>query len=183
MDVLLADDERSIAITLRDDLEEAGHNVTVVADGRKAYEELRSRRFDLLITDIRMPGLDGISLLEQAKATDPTLDVIMITGHATIETAVKAIRYGAYDYVLKPFLNEDLLHRVAALDEFRRLKSEVKTLRDQVGVVHASEKIVGESEAMRQVLDIVRTISESDEDVLITGETGTGKELVARLIH
>jgi len=183
MDVLLADDERSIAITLRDDLEEAGHKVTVVADGRKAYEELRSRRFELLITDIRMPGMDGISLLKEAKAHDPALEVIMITGHGTIETAVEAIRHGAYDYVLKPFLNEDLLRKVTALDEFRRLKSEVKTLREQVVVVHARDKIVGESEAMRKVFDIVRTISESDEDVLITGETGTGKELVAKLIH
>ena len=183
MNVLLADDERSIAITLRDELEEAGHQVTVVGDGRRAEEQLRKHRFDLLITDIRMPGMDGIELLKAAKDVDSAIEVIVITGHGTIETAVEAIRYGAYDYVLKPFFNEDILRRVATLTEFRRLKSEVTTLRTQVGADRARASIVGESEPMRKVLDLVRTIADSDEDVLILGETGTGKELVAKLVH
>ena len=183
MNVLLADDERSIAITLRDDLEEAGHKVTVVSDGNAAHENLRAHRFDVLITDIRMPGMDGISLLKAAKGIDSSLEVIVITGHGTIESAVEAIRHGAYDYVLKPFLNEDILRRVATLSEFRRLKSENVALRDKVGADRARARIVGESDAMRKVLDLVRTIASSDEDALITGETGTGKELVAKLIH
>jgi len=183
MDVLLADDERSIAVTLRDDLEEAGHEVTVVPDGKEAHEKLRERRFDLLITDIRMPGMDGISLLKAAKDLDGSMEVIVITGHGTIESAVEAIRHGAYDYVLKPFLNEDILRRVATLAEFRRLKSENTALKSVVGRDRARAKLVGESEAMQRVLDLVRTIADSDEDVLITGETGTGKELVAKMVH
>ncbi len=183
MNVLLADDERSIAVTLRDELEEAGHQVTVVGDGNSAAEQLRAHTFDLLITDIRMPGKDGIELLKAAKDHDASIDVIVITGHGTIETAVEAIRHGAYDYVLKPFFNEDILRRVATLAEFRRLKSEVTTLRTQVGADRARARIVGESEAMGKVLDLVRTIADSDEDVLINGETGTGKELVAKLVH
>ncbi|MHC4223506.1 MAG: sigma-54-dependent transcriptional regulator, partial [Planctomycetota bacterium] len=183
MNVLLADDERSIAITLRDELEEAGHDVVVVDDGKLAEKELRGRHFDLLITDIRMPGLDGISLLKSAKAIDGNIEVIVITGHGTIETAVEAIRHGAYDYVLKPFLNEDILRRVATLSEFRKLKSEVKTLRSQVGLDRARARLVGQSDAISKVLDLVRTIADSDEDVLITGETGTGKELVAKMVH
>ncbi|MHC4548146.1 MAG: sigma-54-dependent transcriptional regulator [Planctomycetota bacterium] len=183
MNVLLADDERSIAITLRDDLVEAGHKVTVVSDGTAAHRELQSRRFDLLITDIRMPGMDGISLLKSAKGIDPALEVVVITGHGTIESAVEAIRHGAYDYVLKPFLNEDILRRVATLSEFRRLKSKVQSLESQVGADRARARIVGESEAMQKLLDLVRTIADSDEDVLISGETGTGKELVAKMIH
>ena len=183
MNVLLADDERSIAITLRDALDEAGHQVTIVGDGNSAQAELRQRSFDLLITDIRMPGLDGISLLKAAKAANSALEVIVITGHGTIETAVEAIRHGAYDYVLKPFLNEDILRKVATLTEFRRLKTKVKTLESQVGADRARGSIIGESEAMRKVLDVVRIIADSDEDVLITGETGTGKELVAKQIH
>ena len=130
-----------------------------------------------------MPGKDGIELLKAAKDHDSSIDVIVITGHGTIETAVEAIRHGAYDYVLKPFINEDILRRVATLSEFRRLKSEVTTLRTQVGADRARASIVGESEAMGKVLDLVRTIADSDEDVLINGETGTGKELVAKLVH
>jgi DNA-binding NtrC family response regulator len=183
MNVLLADDEKSIAVTLRDDLEAAGHKVTVVEDGKAALETLQQRRFDLLVTDIRMPGMDGIALLKEAKALDASMDVIVITGHGTIATAVEAIRHGAYDYVLKPFLNEEILRRVAKLAEFRRLKNENAALRDKVGEDRVRARIVGESEPMRKVLDVVRTIADSDEDVLIQGETGTGKELVAKLIH
>jgi len=183
MDILLADDERSIAITLRDELEDAGHEVTVVGDGNAAAQALREGRFDLLITDIRMPGMDGISLLKLAKDLDGTTEVVVITGHGTIETAVEAIRHGAYDYVLKPFLNEDILRRVRKLEEFRRLRDENRSLRSKVGSQIADKRIIGESESIRKVLDLVRTIAESDEDVLITGETGTGKELVAKMIH
>jgi len=183
MNVLLADDERTIAITLRDDLTDAGHKVTVVSDGNKAYEELQAGSYDLLITDIRMPGMDGISLLKAAKALDPAPQVIVITGHGTVPSAVEAIRHGAYDYVLKPFLNEDLLRRVATLAEFRRLRNKVQTLEEQVGFDRARARLVGESEAMQRVLSVVRTVAATDEDVLITGETGTGKELVAKMIH
>ena len=183
MNVLLADDERSIAITLRDELEEHGHEVTVVSNGNDALSALRKSKFDVLITDIRMPGLNGIELLKASKALDSSIEVIVITGHGTIETAVEAIRHGAYDYVLKPFFNEDIQHRVAKLAEFRKLKSEVTTLRSQVGKEKARAALIGESEAMRDVLDVVRTIADFDDDVLITGETGTGKELVAKMVH
>jgi DNA-binding NtrC family response regulator len=183
MNVLLADDEKSIAITLRDDLADAGHKVTVVGDGREALAELKAHSHDLLITDIRMPGMDGISLLKAARTLDPAPEVIVITGHGTIESAVEAIRHGAYDYVLKPFLNEDILRRVRTLAEFRRLRNKVHTLEEQVGLDRARARLVGESEAMRRVLALVRTVAGSDEDVLITGETGTGKEMVAKMIH
>jgi DNA-binding NtrC family response regulator len=183
MNVLLAEDERSIAVTLRDALEEAGHKVAVLADGREALRELQAKSYDLLITDIRMPGMDGISLLKEARMLDPAPHVIVITGHGTVETAVEAIRHGAYDYVLKPFLNEDLIRKVGALHEFRRLKNKVQALESEVGLDRARARLVGESDAMRRALAVVRTVAESDEDVLITGETGTGKELVAKMIH
>ncbi len=183
MKVLLADDERSIAVTLRDDLEEAGHDVTTVHDGKAAHSELSAARFDLLITDIRMPGMDGIQLLKAAKSLDASLEVLVITGHGTIETAVEAIRHGAYDYVLKPFFNDDITRRVKKLEEFRRLKSENTKLRTEVGRDKARASIVGDSDSMQKVLDLIRTVSDSEEDVLITGETGTGKELVAKMLH
>ena len=115
MNVLLADDERSIAVTLADELEAAGHKVTTVDNGLDALEQAKSKRFDIVITDIRMPGLDGISLLRQVRALEPKPEVILITGHATIETAQEAIRQGAYDYVKKPFRNDEIVRRVGAL--------------------------------------------------------------------
>jgi DNA-binding NtrC family response regulator len=183
MNVLLADDEKSIAVTLRDELQGAGHKVTVVGDGREALAALQAQPYDLLITDIRMPGMDGIRLLKAAKALDPAPEVILITGHGTIESAVEALQHGAYDYVQKPFLNEELLRRVGTLAEFRRLKNRVQTLESEVGLNRARARLVGESEAMQRVLALVRTVAQSDEDILITGETGTGKELLAKMIH
>ena len=183
MNVLLADDERTIAITLRDALTDAGHDVKVVHDGDAAASELENSRFDVLITDIRMPGRDGIELLKLARATDPAIQVIVITGQASIETAVEAIRYGAADYVRKPFLNDEIVRLIANLARVRKLEHKVQTLESQVGLRDARSQIVGESDAMRKVFDVVRTIADSDEDVLITGETGTGKERIAQLIH
>jgi len=183
MNVLLADDERTIAITLRDALTDAGHEVKVVHDGDSASAELDHGRFDVLVTDIRMPGMDGISLLKRAREVDPAIKVIVITGQASIETAVDAIRYGAYDYVRKPFLNDEIVRLVANIARVRTLENKVQTLESQVGFRDARSRIIGDSDAMRKVLDLVRTIADSDEDVLITGETGTGKELVSQLIH
>ena len=182
MQILLADDERSIAVTLGDSLEDAGHSVELVSDGNTALNRLRGQRYDLLITDIRMPGKDGIELLKAAKSLGINIEVIVITGHGTIPTAVEAIRHGAYDYVLKPFLNEDLVARVRTLAEFRRMKSEVDEVQPS-SPAELRSRIVGESDAMREVLDLVRRIASSDEDVLIEGETGTGKERVAKLVH
>ncbi|MHC4848410.1 MAG: sigma-54-dependent transcriptional regulator [Planctomycetota bacterium] len=183
MNILLADDERTIAITLRDELVDAGHEVTVVYDGDSAAEELGKRRFDVLITDIRMPGRDGIELLKLARAQDPNIEVVVITGQATIETAVEAIRHGAFDYVRKPFMNDEIVRLVANLARVRQLENKVQNLESEVGKHRARSQIIGESDAMRKVLDLVRTIADSDEDVLITGETGTGKEMIAKLVH
>jgi len=183
MNVLLADDERTIAITLRDDLADAGHDVTVVHDGDAAARALGEKRFEVLITDIRMPGKDGIELLKLARSTDPSIEVIVITGQASIETAVEAIRHGAFDYVRKPFLNDEIVRLVANLAKVRRLENKVQTLESEVGLARARSQFIGESEAMRKVVDLVRTIADSSEDVLITGETGTGKEMIAKLVH
>jgi DNA-binding NtrC family response regulator len=183
MEILLADDERAIAVTLRDDLQQAGHAVEVATDGLAAWEILEGRRFDVLITDIRMPGLDGMELLKRAKGRDPELSVIMITGYGTIESAVEAMKSGAFEYILKPFYNEEILHLLGRIEEIRRLRQENIELREQLGRQYRFDNIVGRSKAMQEVFRLVRTVAPTDSNILVEGASGTGKELIAKAVH
>jgi DNA-binding NtrC family response regulator len=181
--ILLADDERAIGITLRDDLERAGHKVTLVRDGNEARAALGETTFDVLVTDIKMPGASGIELLEEVKRTRPDTEVVIVTGYGTIESAVDATRKGAFEYVLKPFDNDQILVTLRKIEEFRRLRRENAELRESLGQEKALEHLIGRSPAMVKVVERVRAVAESDANVLITGESGTGKERVAKAIH
>jgi two-component system response regulator HydG len=181
--ILLADDERAIAVTLADDLSRAGHEVQVASDGTQALAALRSRGFDVLVTDIRMPGVTGIDLLDHVKQHSPDTEVVIITGYGTIESAVDAIKKGAFEYILKPFDNEEILVALRKIGELRRLRAENARLREALGQEQGLEQLVGRSPAMQRVVERIRTVSDSDARVLITGESGTGKERVARAIH
>jgi DNA-binding NtrC family response regulator len=181
--VLLADDERAIAVTLADDLRRAGHKVRVAADGGEARRALAEERFEVVVTDIRMPQATGIELLAEAKARDPSVEVVIVTGYGTIESAVDAIKKGAFDYILKPFDNEEILVCLRKIEEIRRLREENERLRKDLGREKGLEALVGNSPAMRRVVDRIRTIAETDARVLVTGESGTGKERVARAVH
>jgi two-component system NtrC family response regulator len=181
--VLLADDEASITATLEEDLREAGHETTAVASGDAALDHLRQERFDVLIADINMPGMKGDQLLREAKALDPELSVIVITGFGTIESAVAAMKDGATDYILKPFLNEQITALLQKLARMRDLETENRALRAQIEDIAGFENIVGKSPPMQEVFRIVRTVARTDANILIVGETGTGKEMVARAIH
>jgi DNA-binding NtrC family response regulator len=181
--VLLADDERSIAVTLTDDLKRAGHKVRVAPDGQAALLALAEETFDVLVTDIQMPGVSGLKLLEHVKAKTPATEVVIITGFATIESAVDAIRKGAFDYIRKPFENEEILVALKKIEEIRRLKDENERLREELGRGTGLEGLVGRSPAMLRVLERIRTLAERDARVLITGESGTGKERIAKAIH
>ena len=183
MRILLADDERAIAITLRDDLERCGHKVTLARDGHEAKALLAEQTFDVLVTDIKMPGPSGIELLQEVKRSRPETEVVIITGYGTIESAVDATKKGAFEYVLKPFDNDQILVTLKKIEEFHRLRQENAELRQTLGREKALEQIIGRSPAMEKVLDRVRAVAESDANVLITGESGTGKERVARAIH
>jgi DNA-binding NtrC family response regulator len=183
MNVLLADDERTIALTLRDDLEADGHDVTVATTGTEAMALLDERRFDCVVTDVNMPGPDGITILREVKRRRPETEVIIITGYGTIESAVEAMKLGALEYVLKPFYNEEivlLLRHVARVDA---LREDNLRLREELGRSHRLDNIVGRSEAMTAVFDLVRTVAPTDSNVLVEGESGTGKELVAAALH
>ena len=183
MRILLADDERAIGITLRDDLERAGHKVTLARDGHEARAALAANPYDVLVTDIKMPGASGIELLEEVKKSRPETEVVIVTGYGTIESAVDATRKGAFEYVLKPFDNDQILVTLRKIEEFHRLRRENAELRESLGQEKALENLVGRSPAMLRVIDRVRAVAESDANVLITGESGTGKERVARAIH
>ncbi len=183
MRVLVADDEKSITMTLEEDLREAGHQVAVVHTGDAALAALEVDRFDCVVSDINMPGVKGDELLRRIKATDPAVAVILITGYGSIDSAVQAMKDGAADYILKPFRNEQIVHALARQDQVRTLIAENHTLREQLTEITLFDNIVGQSTAMQDVLRTVKTVSKTDATILIQGETGTGKEVIARAIH
>jgi len=183
MKILLADDDRSLRRVLQFKLEQNGYQVTAVEDGASALDALKSDEFDLLLSDIKMPGMDGIQLLERAKQQQPTLKIILITAHATVSQAVQAVKLGAFDYITKPFEDEELLVTIEKALEFRKLETENRKLRKRLQRELKAPKLIGVSKPFMQMLSIIDKIAETDATVLITGESGTGKELVAKTIH
>jgi len=177
--ILIIDDERSIRNTLRDILEYEKFKVDEAENGMDAVELIRNNKYDVILCDIKMPQMDGIEVLGKAMILTDT-PVIMISGHGTIETAVEAIKKGAYDYIAKPLdLNRLLITIRNALDK-STLITETKKLKQQVS---QTWEMVGESEALTKIKDMIERVAPTDARVLITGENGTGKELVARWLH
>ncbi len=160
-----------------------GYEVLTAADGEEALRALETEPADVVVSDIRMPGLDGLQLLQQVSATCPDTDVILITAHASTDTAIEALRLGAYDYVTKPFDVEELKITVRRAMERQVLRRENVLLRNQLEDRHRVGNLVGRSSAMKQVFELIHRVKDSTSTVLIIGESGTGKELVARAIH
>ena len=184
MRVLVVDDEEGMLEVCRDTLRKLqGAEISVESQSRRAAERLASESFDLLVTDIKMPGMSGVELLRLARERNPDLPVLMITAFPTVETAVQSMRLGAFDYIIKPFVPDDLLATVSRLLENKRLKEENRLLVRRLERPYRFDDILGESPAMGAVFDVISRVAETDVDVLITGETGTGKELVARSLH
>jgi DNA-binding NtrC family response regulator len=182
MRVLLAEDEITIRVTLSDALEAAGHSVVAVADTSSALAALERESPEAVITDMRMPGEGGMAVLERALALEPRRPVVLITGFATVDQAVEAMRLGATNYLQKPFRNENLVRMVDTFARLASLEAENLSLRAQLKNGDF-EGIVGSSEAMRVVFERVRTVAPTDVTVLIQGESGTGKERIARAVH
>jgi len=190
--ILIIDDERAIRNTLKDILSFEGYEVAVAEDGRKGVEEARKGQYDLIYTDVKMPEMDGIEVLDALKNSPDEGDcvdcpIVMISGHGTVETAVDALKKGAYDFIEKPLdLNRLLVTTKNALEhknmraEIGRGKQEISNLRKKVA---QKSQMIGESRAIEHIRDIINKVAPTDARVLITGENGTGKEVVAHLLH
>lgn len=181
--ILVTEDDQVQRDIIADILTRAAYAVTVSASGEESLEALEADTFALLITDMRMPGMDGLQLLREARRIRPETEVVVMTAHATVETAVQAMKEGATDYLAKPFDNAELLMVVAKVLEQSDLRVENEQLRRLVAEQTSLGNIVGECAAMQTVFDVVQRAVPLDTTVLIRGESGTGKELVARHIH
>ena len=179
----ILDDEQRMVDILGMVLRREGYDVHTFVDPLSVLGELEKEPFDLLLTDLKMPEMDGVELLRRARALQPELPVILITAHATIPTAIEAMRAGAFDYVEKPFDNTELKSLVQRALDVTRLSRENRYLRAELASRYALDSIVAESPALREVLDLVRRAARSPSTVLVSGESGTGKELVARAVH
>jgi len=183
MKILLVDDEKSIRVTLGDALEEAGHEVIRAGTAAQAAGHLGSEAFECLITDLRLPDGDGLAVLEAARRKNAGLIALVITGHGSVESAVKAMQAGAFDYLQKPFLDSEVLVRLERCLELKRLRHENERLRAELGARGGFEEMIGSAPAMQAVYRLVERVAESEATVLVTGPSGTGKELVARALH
>ena len=182
--VLIVDDEESMCILMTQILKRNGQYEPVTVSGaEEAMARLNEERFDVLVTDLMMPGMSGEQLIETVRLTNPSLPVIVVTSHGTIESAVDLTRKGAFHYIQKPFKASEFLLHIDRAVENVGLKREVAALRDRVGQADALKQIVGNSRAIGQVLEVIPSIARNEASVVIYGESGTGKELIARAIH
>jgi two-component system response regulator AtoC len=181
--LLLVEDEAPLREAIAEQLGDRGYQVQQVGSGEEAIERLADFAFDIIISDLRLPGIDGSAVVENAVERYPHIIAIVVTGYGTVKDAVEAIKRGAWDFVSKPFQIDELLHVLDSALEQRRLKSENAYLRAQLEERYRFEGIVGKSPAMARLFQLLETVAPTNSTILITGETGTGKEVVARAIH
>ncbi len=181
--ILIVDDESSVRDSLYNWFIEDGYHVAVAEDAKKALTILESDNYNIVLADIKMPGMDGLEMLSRIKTIRKEAIVIMMTAFATVETAVQALKDGAFDYVTKPFDPDDLSHLIRNASKQISLMEENEILKEKVVSLENVEDMIGESEAMQLILREIESVAQSNASVIITGESGTGKELVARAIH
>ena len=181
--ILLVDDEAIVRESLGDWLKDVGYQVFTAENGHKALEVIEKEKPGIMITDLVMPGMDGIELMKRAKAQQPKIEVIIITAYASIPTAITAMKDGAYDYIEKPFCPERAELLVKKLAEHQELVEENLSLRQRLEDRYRFENIITKSAKMQRLIELIKVVGKSNATVLVTGESGTGKELVARAIH
>ena len=181
--ILVVDDEEIVLKSCRKILEGGGHEVFTALSGQEAFDLLKSEPFDIVITDVKMPGVDGMEVLEKVKKEYPDILVIIITGYSTVQSAVQAMKLGAFDYIPKPFTPDEVLVVVEKALEKKSLIYENIYLRKELEAKYGFDNIIGSSPKMQEVYRLIRKVAPTDSTVLIRGDSGTGKELIARAIH
>lgn len=181
--VLIIDDEPLMRLSMQDALKDAGYDVYAASTGDQGLERVKKGVFDLVITDLRLPGADGLQIVQACKQHSPRTEVIVITAYGSVETAVEAMKLGAYDYIMKPFSMDELLLIVERVSKVLALRQENMDLREELEAKFNFEGVIGKNDRMREVLEKIKLVSGTDSTVLIIGESGTGKELAANAIH
>ena len=181
--ILIVDDELVVRDSLGKWFTSEGYTARPTGSAREALEAIQQMEFDIALIDIKMPGMDGMELQSRLHEADPELTVIIMPGYASVETAVQALKHGAYDYITKPVDPDELSHLVAKALEHKRARREVVRLRENLQEVFPSTELIGKSAVMKKVTELIEMVAPTEATVLITGESGTGKEVVARAIH
>ncbi|GBE27712.1 transcriptional regulatory protein ZraR [bacterium BMS3Bbin03] len=181
--ILIVDDESSVRDSLYKWFLEDGYRVDTAADAKEALQKLQKQTWDIILLDIKMPGMSGLELQERIREIDPGIVIIIITAYASVDTAVTALKAGAFDYVTKPFDPDELEHLIRNAAEKRQLTRENLQLKEKIIQLNPEETIIAESPQMKHILELVDTVAQTDSTVLIHGESGTGKEVIARAIH
>ncbi len=181
--ILIIDDNESVRYTLESVLEEAGFKTSAVEDGLKAIEEVKSKSYDLIICDMKLPKMDGMQILEEMMKITPETPLIFLTAFGDIKNAVEAMRKGAFDYITKPFDNEDMIITIRKALELKYLHQELRILRKKSDESYKGSGIIGSSPQMKEIFDQVKIVAPTNLTVLIQGESGTGKEVIANMIH
>jgi DNA-binding NtrC family response regulator len=181
--ILIVDDELVVRDSLGKWFTSEGFSARPVAGAREALEVIQQSEFDIALLDIKMPGMDGMELQARLREADPELTVIIMTGYASVETAVQALKVGAYDYITKPVDPDELSHLVTNALEHKRARREVVRLRENLQEASPGTELIGKSPAMKKVVELIEMVAPTEATVLITGESGTGKEVVARALH
>lgn len=183
MRILVVDDEKLFRVSLCDGLDEAGFETHGLSSAEEVMEELKKNVYDVVLTDLRLPRMNGIALLKKIKKSSPDVIVIVMTAYATVQTAVEAIKQGAYDYITKPFSSEELFLILKRFAKYQSILKENINLKKQLESQYEYKNLIGKSKVMRDIFHLIKIVSSSDSSILISGGTGTGKEMIADAIH